>query len=78
MLAPKSDGTRRFCVDYRRLNALNTKDTYPIPRIRDCIDILGNSRLFTTLDGNTGYHYVSIRPEDHGKTTFTCHDGRFQ
>ncbi len=77
-LAPKSDGTLRFCVDYRRLNALTIKDTYPISRMDDCIDSIWNSRLFTTLGCNSGYHQVSIRPEDREKTTFTCNDGSFQ
>ncbi len=44
----------------------------------DCIDGLEDAELFKTLDCNSGYHQVSIRPEDREKTTFTCHDGTFQ
>ena len=50
LLAPKKDGTLRFCADFRRLNALTIPDTYPLPRVEDCIDSLGEARLFTTLD----------------------------
>ena len=40
VLAPKPDGTLAFCVDYRKLNELNIRDSYPIPRMDECIDSL--------------------------------------
>lgn len=55
VLAPKSDGTLRFCIDYRRLNAVTIKDSYPLPRMDDCLDSLGTASFFTTLDCNIGY-----------------------
>ena len=44
VFAPKKDGTLQFCVDYRRLNALTVRDTYPIPRMDECIDSLETRR----------------------------------
>jgi hypothetical protein len=41
VLIPKSDGSIRFCVDYRRLNTMTRKDSYALPRMDDCIDLLG-------------------------------------
>jgi len=37
----------RFCVDYRKLNALTVRDVFPIPRTDDCLDSLGGARYFT-------------------------------
>lgn len=78
VLVPKSDGTRRFCVDYRKLNALTVKDTYPLPRMEECLDSLDDARIFTTLDCNSGYWQILVAPEDRPRTAFTCHAGSYQ
>ena len=52
---PKKDGTMRFCVDYRKLNAVTVRDSYPVPRMDESIDSLGEATIFTTLDCNSGY-----------------------
>ena len=77
VIVPKPDGTPRFCVDYRRLNAVTVRDSYPLPRMDDCIDSLGHARVFTTLDAMCGYWQLPIRPGDMEKTSFTCHQGTF-
>ena len=78
VIAPKKDGSLRFCVDYRKLNDLTIKDSYPLPRMDECLDTLGNAKVFTTLDANSGYWQVPVAEDDRPKTAFTCHAGCFQ
>ena len=54
----KSDGESRFCVDFRKLNKLTVRDSYPIPNITDILDNLGESRYFTNLDLKSGYFQI--------------------
>ena len=50
-------------------------DSYPLPRMDDCIDSLEDAVVFTTLDCNSGYWQIPVAPEDRDKTTFTTHMG---
>ena len=78
VFAPKKDGSTRFCVDYRRLNAVTKPDVYPLPRMDDCLDSLGDAMIFTTLDANSGYWQLPVAEEDRDKTTFTTFAGTFR
>ena len=50
MLVPKPEGSLRFCIEYRRLNAMTVRDAYPIPRMDECIESLGDAVIFSTLE----------------------------
>jgi hypothetical protein len=75
VLITKKDGDPRFCVDYRRVNELTRKDSYPLPRMDECLDSLKDAGIFTTLDCNSGYWQILIFPEDRDKTAFVSHKG---
>jgi len=70
VLVKKKDGSIRFCVDFRKLNAIIKKDSYPIPRIDDLLNRLTENSWFSSLDLKSGYWQVRIRPEDREKSIF--------
>ena len=78
VLVTKKDGSTRFCVDYHRLNALTTKDTYPLPRIDDSLRLLRNQQWFSTMDLASGYWQVGMSPDAKRKAAFVMNEGLFQ
>ncbi|KAL5494291.1 hypothetical protein EMCRGX_G015592 [Ephydatia muelleri] len=73
----KKDGTWRFCVDFRRLNSLSRLDAYPMPRVDELIDRLGQERFISTIDLTRGYWQIPIATKDREKTAFTTPYGLF-
>ena len=77
VIVKKKDGSLRFCVDYRQLNEQTVKDSYPLPRIDDCLDCLGGANWFSTMDLRSGYHQVALDGVSKEKTTFVTRRGTF-
>jgi len=53
-------------------------DAYPLPRMDGCTDFLGDAKVFSTLDCNSGYWQIPVADEDPDKTTFVCQKGAYR
>ena len=79
VLVRKKDGTLRTCIDYRQLNDISKKDSYPTPSAQSSLDHLSGARYFSTLDLASGYHQIEMEPRDREKTAFcTGRHGLYQ
>jgi len=76
-LVKKKDGTFRFCVDYRRVNAVSKKDAYPIPDIQDALDNLRGSKYFATIDLLSGYWQIGMTDRAKERSAFCTRRGLF-
>eukprot|EP00741_Cyanophora_paradoxa_P004826 tig00000829_g4682.t2 len=78
VLAPKKDGTLRFCIDYRKLNLLTERDVFPLPRIDDQLERLRKARVFSTCDATSGFWQLPLSEESRKYTTFIVPWGMYQ
>lgn len=68
----------RVVVDYRKLNANTRQDAYPLPRIEDILDQLGDAEFYTTMDLESGYYQVPMAEKDMDKTAFNAPFGHYE
>ena len=78
LAVPKKNGKTRWCVDYRRLNDITLKDSFPLPNMEDNLARLAHSKVFSGIDGTGAYHVVSIKPEHRELTAFSTPWGLYQ
>jgi hypothetical protein len=67
------NGKPRFCVDYRKLNAVTIGDEFPIPRQSEILQSLSGAQVLSSLDALSGFNQLEIAPEDVEKTAFRTH-----
>ncbi|CAG8657618.1 11284_t:CDS:2, partial [Scutellospora calospora] len=78
VLVKQGNRKMRFCIDYRKLNAVTVRDNYPLPRVDELLDALNGASWFSTLDLASGYWQVEMLEEDKEKTAFISPYGVFE
>ena len=78
ILVKKKDNSMRFVCDFRGLNNVTKKDSYPLPHIRDVIDKMSGAVYWTTLDAASAYWSIPLAEHDREKTAFSVPRGKFE
>eukprot|EP00061_Rhincodon_typus_P014390 g41379.t1 len=78
MLVPKPDGTQRFCVDYQKVNVVTKSDAYPIPRLKYCVENIGQATHITKLDLLHRYWQVPLSERAEEVSAFVNPNGLYQ
>ena len=74
---PKSDGTVRVCVDYRKLNQVTTADPYYMSTMDEILERVGSSKIISKIDLAKGFYQVEVEPESQEKTAFVSPYGKY-
>lgn len=78
ILVPKANTTaKRFCSDFRKLNRVTKPDSYPIPRMDDCVDRVGSAQYVSKFDLLKGYWQVPLTQRAKEYAAFVIPDGLF-
>ena len=78
VLVKKKNGGIRLCMDYRKLNSITKKDSFPLPRIDDVLDSLHGQKYFTTLDLASGYWQIEMDDNSKEKTAFIVDNNLYE
>ena len=78
LFVTKKDESLRVCVDYRALDILTVKNSYPLPRIDDIFDHLSGSKYFTKIHLRQGYHQIRLSESSIPLTAFRTRYGHYE
>ena len=74
----KPDGSWRMCIDYRGLNDRTAKNTYPLPKIQECVDRVGQARIISKIDLTSGFWQIGMEKDSIPRTAFNTRMGKFE
>ncbi|UYV60646.1 hypothetical protein LAZ67_1001753 [Cordylochernes scorpioides] len=78
VLVKKLNGTYRFCIDYRKVNNVTEKFSYPLPDINDCLDRLAGMKYFSHTDFVSRYWQCPLEENSKPITAFTTGNGLYE
>src|SRR5581483_9096630 len=78
VVVDKKDGTKHFCVDYRRLNKITKLDKYPLPRIDELLESFRTTLWFITFDLASGFFQLEVDEKDKKKIALITHKGLYK
>ena len=70
IVVPKGDGGKQLVINYRALNKVTRKFTWPMPKVEDILSKLNGAKYFSTLDLRAGYHHIPLEKSLIPKTAF--------
>lgn len=70
VLPGKKSGEKRLCGDFRSINKIMDRDSYPLPIIDDCIERMEGKKYFTLMDLKSSFHQVKMSPDSIRYTSF--------
>jgi hypothetical protein len=73
----KKSGEIHLCIYFRNLNRALEKENYLVPPMEQLLQTMSGSKIFSLLDGFSGYNQVLVSEEDHLKTIFRTKWGTF-
>ena len=74
----KKDGSKRWCMDMRRVNEVTISDSNQAPLQETARERLRGAKYFTKLDMRDGYHHIRIKAGDEHKTAFLTEYGLYE
>lgn len=78
LFVKKSNGALRLCVDYRGLNNITKRNSYPLPLVNDLLNVTRGAGVFSKLDLKSAFNLLRVAPGDEWKTAFRTNEGLFE